>query len=313
MRFPKPITPLFLVLLLCGTSAAADALKVSAEPRLLAPGSISSGFGEYSPTWDNERQQLIFMRRTPGLFDYTLYESSFKDGRWSTPEVLPFSGEYRDAAPFLSPDGNRLVFDSRRPTEGLANRSINIWMSTRSGGDWTEPELVEGASINAAGEPATGVDEFGPVLDASGQLYFYSFREPYRGGEHFVSTGPNYAGATPVQDVPDPSSKTFVSYFYLSPEATTLVMEGASTTGSDTDLFYACRNDDGWTKAMPLETLNTTAGEGAPYLSSDGEILFFVSDRQTDTPGAGDADIYVVSTKGLPIPCKDRPSEQGGL
>ncbi len=285
-------------------TVAADTFTASAKPQLIAPGSISGELGEYSPTWDVGRQQLIFMRRTPGEFDYTLYQSSYRNGEFSEPAVLPFSGKYRDAGPSLSPDGQRLVFDSRRPDDRVAERSINIWITERIGDDWSEPRLVKGASLNASAEPVAGRDEFGPVLDAKGQLYFYSFRKPYRGGEHFLAVGPGFDDAVPASEFPDPSRRTFVSYFSLSSDTNTLVMEGASEPGGDTDLYYACREDSGWTDAVALGSVNSESGDGGPYLSSDGKTLFFVSDRSTDDPSAGDANIYAVSTDGLPIPCR---------
>ncbi len=45
------------------------------EPRLVAPGIVSTANGEYHPSFHAGRSELFFMRRTPGRFDYTLYVS----------------------------------------------------------------------------------------------------------------------------------------------------------------------------------------------------------------------------------------------
>ncbi|MTB51775.1 hypothetical protein [Lewinella sp. W8] len=39
------------------------------EVHLIAPGLVSTKMGEYSPTFDPARNELYFMRRTPGVFD----------------------------------------------------------------------------------------------------------------------------------------------------------------------------------------------------------------------------------------------------
>lgn len=293
-----------LVLLTASQVAIAD-LVAGSSPVRLASGLISTDAGEYSPSWDSSRQQLVFMRRTLGAFDYTLYTTSFEGGEWSTPVIAPFSGKHRDGAPYFSPNGETLVFDSRRPAQDLAAGSINIWKVDRSADGWSKPVLLKGASSNSAGEPAIGADEFGPVLDSEGHLYFYAFRQPLPGGEHYISSPPDYEGVSPANDIPDPSNRTFVSYFTFSADNKTLVMEGSRLSGRDTDLFYACKGPQGWGNALPLETLNTPSGEGTPYLSSDGELLFFASDRESGPSGESNPDIYAVDTTSLPVPCTD--------
>lgn len=269
---------------------------------LVAPGVVSTADGEYSPTFDRARGELVFMRRTPGKFDYTLYTSRLEDGRWTTPQPLPFSGEHRDAAPYFSPDGGTLLFDSRRPADGLEPRSINLWRAERDGDGWTEPRLLRAASKNAPVEDRVGADEFGPAVDAAGRLSFYSFRPPFRGGARYF-VGPGAPGDVTLDaDTPDPSAPTFVGYHYVDPVGDVVLLEGRAEGRRDNDLFWSARGADGaWSPALPLAALNTRAAEGGPFLSSDGQLLFFTSDRRADSSGAGDADLYVVETRDLPF------------
>jgi ankyrin repeat protein len=64
------------------------------------------------------------------------------DGRWTAPQMAPFAAERQgDDVPFFSPDGQRLFFVSRRPlTPGLPLGKENIWVITRRGTGWGEPE-----------------------------------------------------------------------------------------------------------------------------------------------------------------------------
>lgn len=265
-------------------------------PVLIGPGVVSTGDGEYSPTFDPQRGELYFMRRTPGLFDYTVMVSRFDDGRWTTPEVAPFSGEFRDAGPSLSPDGTTLVFDSRRPRGPSGEGSIDLWRVDRTGGGWSEPRRLGVASADAPDEPAVGRDEFGPLLTGEGDLYFYSFRRPDRGGRHYVVRAGSPGLVEHAVDLPDPSARTFVGYLTLSRDGTLAVIEGWQGAGRATDLFVARRDAGGsWGPAVALTRINTPASEGTPYLSPDGTRLFFASDRPTDAPSGGDSNLYIVS------------------
>lgn len=270
-------------------------------PQLIAPGIVSTTNGEYSPAYDPERQELVFMRRTPGRFDYTLYTSRREGNQWTAPKVLPFSGEFRDGGTSFSPDGERVLFDSRRPAHGVAAGSINVWRAARAGNGWTEPELVEQASVNDADESSAGADEFGPIETADGTIVFYSFRSPVRGGAHYTVRGDGLA----VRDntLPDPSAATFVGYLTLSANGAFAVIEGRSTSGTDTDLYYSCRDGERWTPPQAIEAINSPSGEGTPYLTSDGEMLLFASDRPAPTSVAATANLYSVDVDALGIDC----------
>ena len=61
---------------------------------------------------------------------------------WQKPQAAPFSGhpESRDASPLLSPDGNILLFYSKRQKSGKLEPEDNydIWISyKRQNGTWT--------------------------------------------------------------------------------------------------------------------------------------------------------------------------------
>lgn len=293
------IWPIILVLAL--EPLAAERFGAAREPAPIAPGVVSTRDGEHSPTLDVERGELIFMRRTPGLFDYTLYSSRWDGSTWTEPTALPFSGDGRDAGSYLDPTGETLYFDSRRPVDGLARNSINIWRAERAADGWADPVLVEGPSRNPATANAAAVDEFGPAVDGAGTLYVYSFRAPYRAGTRVVSQGPEFTGATPDASIPDPSQPTFVSYLYVSPDGRTAIMEGRGAEGAGSDLYYSCRCDDGtWTAAEPLPRASGPGYEGGPWMTPDGSMLLFSREVEGQETGP---DLYLMSTEGLPIPC----------
>ena len=272
-----------------------------AEVELIAPGLISTSQGEHSPTFDASRNELVFMRRTPGQFDYTLYTSTLINGAWTEPEILPFSGNFRDGGAAFSPNGNVLLYDSKRPIPGSDDDSINLWQVKRAENGWHEPQPLTALSKNHTSESKSGRDEFGPTMTTDGYIFFYSFRQPNRAGSHY--RGMPGENPLPQPDLPDPSAATFVGYLTLSLDGRTAVIEGRSQTGTDTDLFYACLDQGKWSAAAPLTAANSPAGDRTPNLSSDGQWLWFVSDRlQRDITVEGSS-IYRINTKELPIPC----------
>ena len=61
------------------------------------------------------------------------------------------------------------------------------------------------------------------------------------------------------------------------------------------DIYYSNRVGDGWSKAQPLEGVNSQYNEGAPCLSRDGKTLYFVRCEAPD--GYGRCDIYTAEKK----------------
>lgn len=303
---------LFSVFLFPGpaTADAKDArpqlasIVVPDTPTLIAPGIISTRMGEYSPTFDPGRNELYFMRRTPGKFDYTIYVSRFNGNQWSLPEVAPFSGQHRDAAPYLSPTGEQLFFDSRRPAVGLKEDSISLWRVRRKDSGWSSPELLREPSSNTQPISRAGADEFGPAVDVEGTLYFYSFRPPFRDGSRYIASADEHLEVAVEKNIPDPSSPTFVSYLYISPDGATAVMDGRSRFRNDGDIFFSCRQADG-TWGAPLPLFDSEASEGGPFLTADGSMLLFSSPRETGDPRSDSANLYMMSTSALPVPCSD--------
>ena len=56
-----------------------------------------------------------------------------------------------------------------------------------------------------------------------------------------------------------------------------------------TDLYTAERINDQWKEAKPLSELNTTGRETTPFITGDGQYLFFSSDGLN---GMGGYDVY---------------------
>src|SRR5262249_34588092 len=75
------------------------------EPRLFAEGTISTRDDEFGGVFTPDGKTCLFSISVPRHYLYVILISHFVNGKWSTPEVAPFSGKYRDFDPVFSPDG----------------------------------------------------------------------------------------------------------------------------------------------------------------------------------------------------------------
>jgi len=265
------------------------------ETRLFAEGTVSTADDESNGSFSPDGNEYYFAKSNP----YTtsprwslLCVTRFRDGKWSEPEVLPFSGRYRDSSPRISPDGKTLFFTSSRPAPGKTARVFRIWSVERTPTGWSEPQALP-APINA------GDDDWNFAASATrdGTLYFASTRD---GSNHPHIYKSRFAAGhyeEPERLGPAINSEFSESDPFVSPDETLLIF---SSAGDDPpsdkdrletvkgggvlyprgDLYGTVRRGGVWSQAVHLEHgVNTFADESAPSLSPDGRYLFFTSER----------------------------------
>ena len=103
-----------LYVLLAFAGAAHAAAGGGAIPTIFAPERIAGADDDGAAAFTPDGATVYFMR---GTDSFTLMESHRIGGRWSTPQVAPFSGQWRDLDPAMAPDGSYLLFVSNRPSE----------------------------------------------------------------------------------------------------------------------------------------------------------------------------------------------------
>jgi len=282
----------------------------TAEPSLFAEGIISTADMELNTAFTPDGKTLYFTKRTPRPLLWVIVVSHFRGGKWSTPEVAEFSGQYSDFDPFISPDGKKLYFCSNRPVDGQPRQDFDIWaVENMPTGRWSSPKHLD-APIN------TKAQEFYPSVTAAGTLYFSSTREGGKGrgdiwrarlvdgkygepenlGEAINS---QFSEGDPFI-APDESYLIFVSY-------------GRPEGLGDGDLYISSHLNGEWTKAVNLGPgMNSSALDFCPIVTSDGKFFFFTSERsfadkpldermtsqllqkRLNSPGNGLGDIYRV-------------------
>jgi WD40-like Beta Propeller Repeat len=126
-------------------SARANDASAPMTPQLFQDGIISTEDDEVNGSFSPDGTEYYFSK----LNQYTtgpelgiICVSHLKNGKWSEPEALPFSGLYLDFGPRLSPDGRAMYFSSSRTVPGRREGSIAIWKSSRVETGWSDQKIA---------------------------------------------------------------------------------------------------------------------------------------------------------------------------
>ena len=157
--------------------------KMNANGEILDPKPIkkfNKKYHEGSLTFSKDGNDLFYTRDNykkrskEGVRNLEIYESKFKDGKWSKPVAFPLNNkEYSIAQPALSADGTVLYFSSDMPG---GKGGADLYRITRNtDGTWGTAENL-GDKINTEG------NEVFPFIHESGILFFSSDGRPGLGG-----------------------------------------------------------------------------------------------------------------------------------
>jgi Tol biopolymer transport system component len=264
-----------------GSAGAPTAPPAASFPELVGEGVISTPDDELGATTSPDGKTLYFERSVPPHYLYVLYESHLVNGEWGPPEVLPFSGRYRDTDPVLSPDGRTMLWASDRPVNGVDTHHFFIWQVSRSedGRGWSEPRILEGP-VN------DGFNQVFCSVAANGNLYFASSRKGagYDLYRSRLADG-RYQPAEELTDLNDPSIWSFEAT--IAPDESYLLIGsfGRQPSYGSSDLYVSFRRGDGWTAPRNLgPAVNSPARDYSPRISGDGKWMLYTSERLDRAP-----------------------------
>ena len=271
--------------------AAAACLPLRAHAgsaELLAPGVISTGLQETSAAFSPDGNTVYFLRSDFAEKDDTVLYAQRHEGRWSTPQVASFSGQWHDSEPAFSPDGRRLYFVSNRPLQpggaplvvgsaGQRFAGTNLWYVERQrNGDWGAPVHVDGALND-------GAQIYNPSIAANGDIYFSAHRaDSGKAYQIYVARRTAQGYATPervelgelAHNRMDPC---------IDPQQRFVLFAGdVGDALGRADIYIAFRQADGrWGKPEHLAgEVNSEALENAPSLGRRFGELYVSSNRQ---------------------------------
>lgn len=247
------------------------------KPSVFEEGVISTGDYETHPAFSPSGDTLYFLKCLADANFCTICVSYKQGGNWSKPEVVPFSGKYTDADPFITKDGNTMYFVSNRPVnEGdSAKEDWDIWKVEHSAAGWGKPMHLD-STINS------NASEFFPTISNNGNLYFGSSKDGGKGrADIYVSKFLNNKYTLP-ENLGDSINTANNEYEpFIAPDESYMIFMATYPNGiAHADFFISYNKNGKWSKAEELlAPINTAATEWGGKLSPDGKYFFFGSSR----------------------------------
>ena len=246
----------------------ASVIDTADRPQVFAPGIISTPYSEWATSFSPDGQTVY---SSLGAIYWTIICSKKQNDVWQKPQVVPFSGRFRDTDPFITHDGKRIFFISSRPPAGMPQDkpqlAMHIWYVDQSpNGEWRMPQYLD-STVNLA-----GVGNYAPSVSAKGTLFYCSRRKGLAGMQSFYNEwlGDHYAPAKQLlikgaAEIQDP---------FIAPDESYIVFL------NDTTIMISFKKDGQWTEAQNIGALvNDGSNNSSPSVSPDGKMLYYSSDR----------------------------------
>jgi Tol biopolymer transport system component len=258
-----------------------------------AGGVVSTG-EDYGPAFTGDAKTVYFARRKQERRSASILVSQLENGKWSAPKVANFSGEFHDVEPFISPDGSKLFYTSKRPPEGTTpKKDFDLWVVEKTAAGWGVPKRLP-EPVNSDGY------ENYPAVSSAGTLYFGSARAGGRGGVDLYrakSVNGQYAAPENLGDLLNTSGDDADPY--IAPDESYLIFSSTRPGGlGEGDLYISYNRQGVWTAPRHLgEKVNSSEWDYTPLIAPDGKSLYF---------SRGWGDIYQIDLKALNLDLKSR-------
>jgi hypothetical protein len=256
-------------------TAHADAEDAIPAAQMIGEGVISTDDDELGGGITPDGKTLIFEKSAAPHYLYILCESHLANGKWEKPEILPFSGQYRDTDPVLAPDGQSILFASDRPVNGKDQHRWSIWRAPRTASGWEDAKLVPGA-VNAEGSQVFA------SIAANGNIYFASDRKT---GSYDVFRSKLFDGEyREAEDLGPIINGAGIATFEatIAPDESYLLLGsfGRQPSFGSSDVYVSFNEGGVWGQPINLgPQVNTRARDYSPRISGDGKWLYFTSER----------------------------------
>lgn len=200
---------------------------------------------------------------------------------WSEPVPLPgpINTAGAEDSPFMTPDGQMLFFfftpDASIPAqEQLTDGVTGIYLSRRQGDTWGEPQRL---MLQDPGQLALdGCPFFQDDL-----LWFCSARSGnFRDIDLWTAVLQGAVWGEWQNAGRAVNLDRAAGEMHLSADGSQMLFHRQSETGQCLDLWAMERQADGWSEPRNLVAVNSAGDEGWPFLSQDGQELWFTRIHQ---------------------------------
>ncbi|MFN0036111.1 MAG: dienelactone hydrolase family protein [Saprospiraceae bacterium] len=255
----------------CGNKILPIFIQATDTPRLFLPGIVCSENPEFGGTLSPDGNTFWFNRMSPDRLKMSLLETRFENEQWSPPSTPAFADTgFWEIDPWVWPHGQGLVFSSKRPLPNSGSKDFNLWYTDLKTGDITP---FSGAANTDGDEIFCSVSQQENLYFArSSENKFKIFCAKFEQGVFKPSVQIAISG-TDTASISNPAISLYERF---------LVFASAQLGGEGgADLFLSFKQSDAqWSAPQNLgPSINTPYAEFAPSFSSDGNTLFFTSER----------------------------------
>ncbi|MCP4545180.1 MAG: hypothetical protein GY835_01790 [bacterium] len=258
-----------LVILTCSLADAAPRgdyfgqKPPGATPQVFAPGFISTEAFEFTGSFSPDGRTFLFTRRPTSRGSANRLRGTYRTGdKWSEPALPPFGRNIFESEALFSPDGNRVYFNSERPSpEGFD--ATPIWVVGFDGESWDEPRPVNWSLPRGFAMFATEADDGTLYTTCMGAL---KQAEP---------TDDGYGELTDV--APKYHFPWGAAHPFIAPDESYIIFDAQPDVMGETFIYVSFRTEnDAWTKPQKLgPEVNANRSEFCATVSPDGKYLLF--------------------------------------
>ena len=256
--------------------------------------SVNTAGDEFYPTITADGKTMVFSLRPQNGENSDIFMSNFKSGAWSRPvPVRELNTTFDDQTPFISADGNFILFSSNRESalrppksEGVYYLTNDLYISRREGGRWTDPEWIDG-DVN------TVDNERAPSLSRDGKtLYFSRYRGNSLEKSVIYQAKLGAQGFGDVRPLPAPINSGYSDFALMPSNNKPGFYFSSSRPGGRGlwDIYYVHYIDNKFSDPINLGA-PTNSEFNDLTVTEIGNVIYFCSDRDG---GKGSTDIYTI-------------------
>ena len=192
----------------------------------------------------------------------------------------PINSQYSDLSPAFFADHDELLFVSSRPATRNLNPdklSFRVFHTKKIGSKWGYPNLIEELGTLHESHPVI------EMVNDDGKLFLYdSMSKDLRFSEPIGD-----AWSSPMEFNSDLKNRHIASHFFIN-DRENLIFFSTLTPKGNLDIYqtHYIPETGTWEDPFPvLGSINTGFDEDSPFLSHDGNSLYFSSDRPESMGG----------------------------
>ena len=237
---------------------------------IFAPGivSLNDSFTN-GITFSHNGDECCFARYDGKYWTWgTIFYAKYKNNKWNEFRPAPFTDltKYFDILPIFSPDGQKFIFASARPSRSY--NWVDLWMCERTGEGWGNPVKLDSAINNPID------DESFASIAKNGNLYFNKDLT----NSIWFSSHANGTYSKAVRVAEPVNSKNGAGAAFISPDENYIIFASNRPEGyGGMDLYISFKKADGaWAKPENLgPKINGPTDESSARISPDKKYLFF--------------------------------------